>query len=74
MGYVANNDAEEVGWVHEKKKVLEMIGTMKIKEKRGSQWDRSQIRVTMGPQYLCFTSTKLYFVLKNTLVKKHPNC
>jgi hypothetical protein len=49
---VENKGVGKGGWDH-KKKGLQVIGTMMIREKRGIQWDRSQIRVSgrgSGPQ------------------------
>jgi hypothetical protein len=45
------------------------MGTMMIRVKRGIQWDRSQIRVSMGPLYIFFfTPMELYSGLKNIAV------
>jgi hypothetical protein len=47
MGYNPNKGVRK-GVGSMKTFVLKMIGTMGIKEKRGIQWDRSQISVSSG--------------------------
>jgi hypothetical protein len=49
-----------------------MIGMTAIREKRGIQWDRSQIMVPTDP-YIFFTPAELYFDLKNIAMMKCPN-
>jgi hypothetical protein len=47
-----------------------MIGITGIRAKRGTQWDRSQISVSVGPLYsFFFTPVELYSDLNNTAVK-----
>jgi hypothetical protein len=55
------------------KKMLKMKGMTAIREKRGIQWDRSQIMVPTGSIFFFFTPAELYSDLKNTAVTKCPN-
>jgi hypothetical protein len=52
-----------------------MKGMNAIREKRGIQWNRSQISVPTGPLYLFFiiTLAELYSVLKNIVVTECLN-
>jgi hypothetical protein len=45
MGYMENKGVRKGGWVHETK-LLQVIGTKSMREKRGIQWDRWKIRVS----------------------------
>jgi hypothetical protein len=63
MGEVENRDVGK-GSGPLKKKGLKMKGMTAIREKRGIQWDRSQISVSMGPLYFFFflTPAELYSI------------
>jgi hypothetical protein len=56
---VENKGAKKGCYVH-KKKFLKMIGTMIIREKRGTQW-------------FFFTPIELYSDMNNTTVEKCPD-
>jgi hypothetical protein len=69
MGEVENKGVRSTG-----KKILKIKGTTAIRVRRGSQWDRSQIRLPVGPLYFfIFTPTSLYFYMNNTTLAKCPN-
>jgi hypothetical protein len=49
-----------------------MKGNTMIKMKRGTQWNKSQIRVWLGPR-LFFTLVELYSKLHTFATSKLPN-
>jgi hypothetical protein len=53
--------------------MLKIIGIKMIREKRGIQWDRSQIRVWAVPILLFFSSVELYSDLNNIALLKCLN-
>jgi hypothetical protein len=50
-----------------------MISITANRMKRGVQWDRSQIRVREGPNFLFCTPIELYFDLNNIVMSKCSN-